>query len=40
MTSHAQPNCEDLEPNDTPSAAPTALQAPRDHTFNPNVLIT
>ena len=31
----AQPNCEDLEPTETPSAVPTALQAPCDHTFNP-----
>ena len=31
----AQPNCEDLDPTDTPSAVPTDLQASRDHTFNP-----
>ena len=31
----AQPNCEYLDPTDTPSAVPTALQASRDHTFNP-----
>ena len=31
----AQPNFEDLVPTDTPSAAPTALQACSDHTFNP-----
>ena len=28
-------NCEDLDPTDTPSAVPTALQAPRDNTYNP-----
>ena len=31
----AQPNCEDLQPTDTPSAVPSALQASSDHTFNP-----
>ena len=31
----AQPNSEDLEPTDTPSAVPTTLQASCDHTFNP-----
>ena len=30
----AQPNCEDLEPTDTPSEVPTTLQACCDHTFN------
>ena len=30
-----QPNCEDLEPTDTPSEVPTALQPSCDHTFNP-----
>ena len=29
-----QPNFEDLDPTDTPSAVPTALQAFSDHTFN------
>ena len=33
----AQPNSEDLDPTDTPSAVPTALQASCDL---PNVLIT
>ena len=28
-------NCEGLDPTDTPSAAPTTLQAPSDDTFNP-----
>ena len=28
-------NCDDLDPIDTPSAVPTALQAPSDDTFNP-----
>ena len=28
-------NCDDLDPTDTPSAGPTALQAPRDDTYNP-----
>ena len=28
-------NCDDLDPNDTPSAVPTALQAPSDDTSNP-----
>ena len=28
-------NCEDLDPTDTPSAVPTALQAPSDDTYNP-----
>ena len=27
--------CDDLEPTDTPSAVPTALQAPSDDTYNP-----
>ena len=27
----AQPNCEDLDPNDNPSAVPTTLQASSDH---------
>ena len=31
----AQPNSEDQEPTDTPSAVPTALKASCDHTFNP-----
>ena len=31
----AQLNSEDLDPTDTPSALPTALQAFCDHTFNP-----
>ena len=31
----AQPNSEDLEPTDTPSEVPTALQVTCDHTFNP-----
>ena len=31
----AHPNCEDLDPTDTPSAVPTALQAPSDDTYNP-----
>ena len=30
----AQPNCEDLEPTDTPSTVPTTLLASRNHTFN------
>ena len=29
-----QPNCEDLEPTDTPSAVPAPLQTSCDHTFN------
>ena len=29
----AQPNCEDLEPTDTPSAVPAALQVTCDHTI-------
>ena len=29
------PNSEDLDPTDTPSAVPSALQASCDHTFNP-----
>ena len=29
-------NCDDLDPTDTPSAVPTALQAPSDDTSNPN----
>ena len=28
-------NCDDLDPTDTPSAVPTALQAPSDNTYNP-----
>ena len=28
-------NCDDLDPTDTPSAVPTALQAPSDDTHNP-----
>ena len=28
-------NCDDLDPTDTPSAVPTALQAPCDDTYNP-----
>ena len=28
-------NCDDFDPIDTPSAVPTALQAPRDDTYNP-----
>ena len=32
-------NCDDLDPTDTPSAVPTALQAPSDDTYNPSVLI-
>ena len=31
----AHPNCEDLDPTDTPSIVPTALQAPSDDTYNP-----
>ena len=31
----AQCKCEHLDPNDTPSAVPTALQASSDQTFNP-----
>ena len=31
----AHHNCEDLDPIDTPSAVPTALQAPSDDTYNP-----
>ena len=31
----AHHNCEDLDPTDTPSAVPTALQAPNDVTYNP-----
>ena len=31
----AQPNFEDLDQTDTPSAVPTTLNACRDHTFNP-----
>ena len=30
-----QHNCDDLDPTDTPSAVPTALQAPSDDTYNP-----
>ena len=29
-------NCDDLDPTDTPSAVPTAPQAPSDDTYNPN----
>ena len=40
----AQPNFEDLDPNDTPSAVPTALQPSIDHPFNPkcahNLMVT
>ena len=28
-------NCDDLDPTDTPSSVPTALQAPSDDTYNP-----
>ena len=28
-------NCDDLDPTDTPSAVPTALQVPSDDTYNP-----
>ena len=28
-------NCDDLDPTDTPSAVPTALQAHSDDTYNP-----
>ena len=28
-------NCDDLDPTDTPSVVPTALQAPSDDTYNP-----
>ena len=28
-------NCDDLDPTDTPSAVPTALQASSDDTYNP-----
>ena len=31
----SQHNCEDLDPTDTPSAVPTALQAPSGDTYNP-----
>ena len=31
----AHPNCEDLDPTDTPSEVPAALQAPSDDTYNP-----
>ena len=31
----AHHNCEDLDPTDTPSAVPTAFQAPSDETCNP-----
>ena len=30
-----QHNCDDLDPTDTPSSVPTALQAPSDDTYNP-----
>ena len=36
----AQHNCEGLEPTDTPSTLPTALQASSDLTFNPKCLMT
>ena len=32
----AHHNCEDLDPTDTPSAVPTALQAPKHCTHNPS----
>ena len=32
----AHPTCEDLDPTDTPSAVPNALQAPRHCTHNPS----
>ena len=32
LTNH---NCDDLDPTDTPSAVPTAIQAPSDDTYNP-----
>ena len=32
----AHHNCEDLDPTDTPSAVPTALQAPKHFTHNPS----
>ena len=35
VQSLAHPNCEDLDPTDTPNAVPTALQAPSDDTYNP-----
>ena len=35
----AQPNCEDLEPTDSPSTVPAALQASSDHRFNPMLII-
>ena len=31
-------NCDDLDPTDTPSAVPTALQAPSDDTYNPKCI--
>ena len=31
----ANHNCEDLDPTDTPSAVPSALQAPSDDIYNP-----
>ena len=31
----AHPNCDDLDPTETPIAVPTALQAPRDDIYNP-----
>ena len=36
----AQPNCEDLDPTDTPSEVPTAFQASSDHTSIVSVLTT
>ena len=30
-----QPNFEDVDPTDNPSAVPSTLQASSDHTFNP-----
>ena len=31
-------HCDDLDPTDTPSAVPTALQAPSDDTYNPKCI--
>ena len=33
-----QHNCDDLDPTDTPSAVPTALQAPSDDTYYPTLM--
>ena len=33
-------NCDDLDPNDTPSAVPTALQTPSDDTYYPILMKT